>query len=98
MRIKLTYKSGNNGQAQASSKIFKRVNWDKEWYSAHIDLHIDSLQIKENMMVRAAIEQATLKLCEILNSSMDTGNTSSVKNSKANIECLETSPEILQHK
>jgi hypothetical protein len=44
------------------------VNWDKvdkEWYSAHIRTHINSLQINENME-ETAIEQAILKLCELL--------------------------------
>jgi hypothetical protein len=51
-----------------NSRIAKKVNWDKvdkEWYSAHIRTHIDSLQINENME-ETAIEQAILKLCELL--------------------------------
>ncbi|CAC5360196.1 unnamed protein product [Mytilus coruscus] len=67
MSTKFTYESANKSHAQASSKIKKRVNWDKvdkEWYSAHINLHIDSLQIRENME-ETAIEQATSKLCEL---------------------------------
>jgi hypothetical protein len=34
------------------SRIAKKVNWDKvdkEWYSAHIRTHIDSLQVNKNM-------------------------------------------------
>jgi hypothetical protein len=53
---------------QNNSRIAKKVNWDKvdkEWYSAHIRTHINSLQINENME-ETAIEQAILKLCELL--------------------------------
>ncbi|CAC5409622.1 unnamed protein product [Mytilus coruscus] len=83
MSTKFTYESANNSHAQACTKIAKRVNWDKvdkEWYSVHINLHIDSLQIRENME-EAAIEQATSKLCELLR---ETANLTSSSKAKFN--------------
>ncbi|CAC5361359.1 unnamed protein product [Mytilus coruscus] len=49
MSIKFNYKNAEVDHKQNNSRIKKKVNWDKvdkEWYSAHIDTHIDSLQIK----------------------------------------------------
>ncbi|XP_071133057.1 uncharacterized protein [Mytilus edulis] len=83
MSTKFTYESLNNSHAQNSSKIAKRVNWDKvdkEWYSVHINKHIDSLQIRENMK-ETEIEQATSKLCELLR---ETANLTSSSKAKFN--------------
>ena len=66
--IKFKHKNVEVHRKQNDSRIAKKINWDKvdkEWYSAHICTHIDSLQINENME-EAAIEQAVLKLCELL--------------------------------
>ncbi|CAC5417734.1 unnamed protein product [Mytilus coruscus] len=83
MSTKFTYENSKNSYPQASSNIAKRVNWDKvdkDWYTAHINLHIDSLQIKENMG-ETAIEQATSKLCELLR---ETANLTSSSKAKFN--------------
>ena len=68
MSIKFKHKNAEVNRKQNNSRIAKKVNWDKvdkEWYSAHIRTHIDSLQINENME-ETAIEQAILKLCVLL--------------------------------
>jgi len=68
MSIKLKHKNVEVHRKQNDSRIAKKINWDKvdkEWYSAHICTHIDSLQINENME-ETAIEQAISKLCELL--------------------------------
>jgi len=68
MSIKFKHKNAEVNRKQNNSRIAKKVNWDKvdkEWYSAHIRTHIDNLQINENME-ETAIEQAILKLCELL--------------------------------
>ena len=66
--IKFKHKNVEIHRKQNDSRIAKKINWDKvdkEWYSAHICTHIDSLQINENME-ETAIEQAISKFCELL--------------------------------
>ena len=68
MSSKFKHKNAEVHGKQNNCRIAKKINWDKvgkEWYSAHICTHIDSLQINENME-ETAIEQAILKLCELL--------------------------------
>ena len=68
MSIKFKHKNVEIHRKQNDSRIAKKIIWDKvdkEWYSAHICTHIDSLQINENME-ETAIEQAISKLCELL--------------------------------
>ncbi|CAG2197359.1 unnamed protein product [Mytilus edulis] len=95
MSTKFTYESLNNSHAQNSNKITKRVNWDKvdkEWYSAYINKHIDSLQIRENMK-EAEIEQATSKLCELLKETAKLTSSSKAKfNAKPKLKVW--TPEI----
>ena len=68
MSIKFKHQNVEVHRKQNNSRIARKINWDKvdkKWYSAHICTHIDNLQINENME-ETAIEQAILKLCELL--------------------------------
>ncbi|CAC5418217.1 unnamed protein product [Mytilus coruscus] len=91
MSIKFKYKSAEVNRKQNNSMIKKKVNWDKvdeEWYSAHID----SLQINENME-ETAVEEAILKLCELLRETADlTSSSKAIFNAKPKLKVW--TPEI----
>ncbi|CAC5378994.1 unnamed protein product [Mytilus coruscus] len=78
---------------QNNSRIKKKVNWDKvdkQCYSAYIDTHIDNLQINENME-ETAVEEAILKLCELLRETADlTSSSKAIFNAKPKIESIDT--------
>ncbi|CAC5412370.1 unnamed protein product [Mytilus coruscus] len=84
MSIKFKYKSAEVNRKQNNSMIKKKVNLekvDKEWYSAHIDTHIDSLQINEKME-ETAVEEAILKLWELLRETADLNSSSKAKDKR----------------